>query len=44
MFFNEETVKVMQKIFKEEFEKQRKNIGSLINAIFKTTMYEIKKI
>ena len=43
-FFNEEQMKVIQNIFKEEFEKQEKNIGNLINANFKITMEEIKKL
>ena len=41
-FFNEENMKVMRNIFKEEFEKN-KNIGNLISVNFKTTMEEIKK-
>ena len=42
-FFNEENMKVIRNIFKEEFEKQEKNIGNLISANFKITMEEIKK-
>ena len=42
-FLNEENVKVIRNIFKEEFEKQEKNIGNLISANFKITMEEIKK-
>ena len=42
-FFNEENMKVMQNIFKEEFEKQEKNIGNLISQNFKITMEEITK-
>ena len=42
-FFNEENMKVIQNIFKEEFEKQEKNIGNLISGNFKITMEEIKK-
>ena len=42
-FFNEENMKVMRNIFKEEFEKHEKNIGNLISANFKITMEEIKK-
>ena len=41
-FFNEENMKVIRNIFKEEFEKQ-KNTGNLISANFKITMEEIKK-
>ena len=41
-FFNEENMKVIRNIFKEEFEKQEKNIGNL-SANFKITMEEIKK-
>ena len=40
---NEESIKVIRNIFKEEFEKQEKNIGNLISANFKITMEEIKK-
>ena len=36
-------MKVIRNIFKEEFEKQEKNIGNLISANFKITMEEIKK-
>ena len=36
-------MKVIQNIFKEKFEKQEKNIGSLISANFKITVQEIKK-
>ena len=42
-FFNEESIIVIQNIFKEEFEKQEKNIGNLISANFKIAMEEIKK-
>ena len=42
-FFNEKNMKVIRNIFKEEFEKQEKNIGNLISANFKITMEEIKK-
>ena len=42
-FFSEENMKVIWNIFKEEFEKQEKNIGNLISANFKITMEEIKK-
>ena len=42
-FFNEENMKIIRNIFKEEFEKQEKNIGNLISAIFKITMEEIRK-
>ena len=42
-FFNEENFKVIRNIFKEEFEKQEKNIGNLISANFKITMEEIEK-
>ena len=42
-FFNEENMKVIRNMFKEEFEKQEKNIGNLISANFKITMEEIKK-
>ena len=41
MFFNEENLKVIRNIFKEEFEKQEKNMGNLISANFKITMEEI---
>ena len=43
-FLNEENMKVIRNIFKEEFEKQEKNIGNLISANFKITMEEIKKL
>ena len=33
-FFNEENMKVIRNIFKEEFENQEKNIGNLISANF----------
>ena len=42
-FFNEENIKVIRNISKEEFEKQEKNIGNLISGNFKITMEEIKK-
>ena len=42
-FFNEENMKVIQNVFKEEFEKQEKKIGNLISGNFKITMEEIKK-
>ena len=42
-FFNEENMKVIQNIFEEEFEKQKKNIGNLISANFKIAMEGIKK-
>ena len=42
-FLNEENMKVIRNIFKEEFEKQEKNIGHLISTNFKITMEEIKK-
>ena len=42
-FFNEENMKVIRNIFKEEFEKQEKNIENLISTNFKITMEEIKK-
>ena len=42
-FFNEENMKVIRNIFQEEFEKQEKNIGNLISAIFKITMDKLKK-
>ena len=42
-FFNEENVKVIQNIFKEEFENQEKNIENLISANFKITMEKTKK-
>ena len=41
MFFNEKNLKVIRNIFKEEFEKQEKNMGILISANFKITMEEI---
>ena len=41
--FNEENIKVIRNIFKEEFEKQEKNISNLVSANFKITMGEIKK-
>ena len=34
-FFNEENMKVIRNIFKEEFEKQEKNIENLISTNFK---------
>ena len=42
-FYNEENMKVIRNIFKENFEKQIKNIGNLISAKFKITIEEIKK-
>ena len=42
-FFNEENMKVTRNIFKEEFEKQERNIGNMISANFKITIEEIKK-
>ena len=42
-FFNEGNMKVIRKIFKEELEKEKKNIGNLISTNFKITMEEIKK-
>ena len=42
--FNEENMKVIQNIFKEEFEKQERNIENLISANFKITVEEIKKL
>ena len=42
-FFNEGNMKVIRKIFKEELEKEEKNIGNLISTNFKITMEEIKK-
>ena len=36
-------MKVIRNIFKENFEKQKKNIGNLISANFKITIEEIKK-
>ena len=42
-FFDEENMKVIQNVFKEEFEKQEKKIGNLISGNFKITMEEIKK-
>ena len=42
-FLNDEDMKVIRNIFKEEFEKQEKNIGNLISANFKITMEESKK-
>ena len=42
-FFNEENMKVIRKLFKEEFENQEKNIGNLISANFKITLEEIRK-
>ena len=41
--FNEEDMKVIRNMFKEEFEKQEKNISNLISTNFKITMDEIKK-
>ena len=41
--FNEENMKVIRNIFKEEFRKQEKNISNLIIANFKITIREIKK-
>ena len=42
-FFNEENMKVIWNIFKEEFEKLDRKIGNLISANVKITMEEIKK-
>ena len=36
-------MKIIQNIFKEDFEKQGKNIGNSISANFKTTVEEVKK-
>ena len=44
IFFNEENMKVIRNIFKEEFKKQEKNIGNLISANLKITIEEIKKL
>ena len=41
--FNEENMKVIRNIFKEEFEKQEKNLRNLISANFKIIVEEIKK-
>ena len=41
-FFNEENMKVIRNILKEEFEKKEKNIANLISANFKLTMEENK--
>ena len=35
---------LMKEIFKEEFEKQQKNLLNLISGNFDTTMREIKKV
>ena len=43
-FFNEENKEAIRNIFKEEFEKQEKNIENLISVNFKITMEEIKKL
>ena len=43
-FFNEENMEAIRNIFKEEFEKQEKNIENLISVNFKITMEEIKKL
>ena len=42
-FSNEENMKVIWNIFKEEFEKLDRKIGNLISANVKITMEEIKK-
>ena len=42
-FLNEENMKVIRNIFKEEFEKQENNVGILVSANFKVTVEEIKK-
>ena len=42
-FFNVENMKIIQNIFKEDFEKQGKNIRNSISANFKTTVEEVKK-
>ena len=42
-FLNEENMKVIRNIFKEEFEKQESNVGILVSANFKVTIEEIKK-
>ena len=42
-FLNEENMKVIRNIFKEEFEKQENNEGILVSANFKVTIEEIKK-
>ena len=42
-FFNEENMEVIQNKFKEEFEKQEKNMGNLISANVKITMEKIKR-
>ena len=42
--FSEENIKIRGNIFRVEFEKQEKNIPSVISANLKLTMYWIKKI
>ena len=42
-FFNEENMKVIRNIFREEFEEQEKNVGNLISANFKTSVQKIEK-
>ena len=41
--FSEENIKIIGNIFKLEFEKQQKNIASLMSANLKFPMDEIKK-
>ena len=40
---SEENIKIIENMFKVEFEKHEKNIANLISANLKTTMVEIKK-
>ena len=42
-FFSKENVKIIENIFKVEFEKQEKNIADLVSANRKIRMDEIKK-
>ena len=42
-FLMKKKVKLIRNIFKEEFEKQEKNIGNLTSENFKITMEEIRK-
>ena len=42
--FSEENIKIIENIFKVEFEKQEKNIANLVSANLKITMDKIKKL
>ena len=43
LLFSKENIKILENIFRVEFEKQEKNIASVISANLKITMYWLKK-